>query len=95
MCVCSSRTPGHHGRGTRARALAGKGRFEHRAREMRHTSVNLMGRLTDIRRGGRWAGGTTQITVAAPVGVQVASGIVRFNRQVSADLAAKTCRTPN
>ena len=47
MCVCSPRTPGHHGRGTRTNALAGEGRFEHIAREMRHSSVNLMGRLTE------------------------------------------------
>jgi hypothetical protein len=29
MCVCSPRTPGHHGRGTRTNALAGNGRIEH------------------------------------------------------------------
>jgi hypothetical protein len=45
MCVCSPRTPGHHGRGTRANALAGNGRIEHKAREMQHANVNLMDRL--------------------------------------------------
>jgi len=46
MCVsCSPRTPGHHGRGTDAHALAGGGRCELWAKEMHHANVNLKGRL--------------------------------------------------
>ena len=84
MCVCSPRTPGHHGRGTRANALAGSGRIEHKAREMRHSSVNLMGRLPMNAGAAVGPANSVQITVTAPVMDQVAPAIVRFNRQVSA-----------
>jgi hypothetical protein len=93
MCVCSSRTPGHHGRGTRANALAGEGRFEHKAREMRHSSVNLMGRLPMNAGAAVGPANSVQITVTAPVMVQVAPANARFNWQVSAARTAKRCRT--
>jgi hypothetical protein len=89
MCVCSLRTPGHHGRGTRANALAGNGRIEHKAREMHHANVNLIDRLP-INAGAAVGPATSgQIIVAVPVTIQVAPAIVRFNRQVSADHAGK------
>ncbi len=44
MCVCSPRTPGRHGRGSRANALAGESRVERGAEEMQHANVNLMSR---------------------------------------------------
>ncbi|WP_375396550.1 hypothetical protein [uncultured Sphingomonas sp.] len=43
-CVCAPRTPGQIGRDTRARAPAGPGRAERKAKKMRHACVNLMGR---------------------------------------------------
>ena len=94
MCVRSSRTPGHHGRGTRANAPAGDGRIEHRAKEMQHTSVNLMDRLPMNAGAAVGPASSEQMTVTAPVTVQVAPAIACFNWQVSAVRAAKRCRTP-
>lgn len=93
MCVCSPRTPGHHGRGTRANAPAGTGRFEHKAGEMRHSSVNLMGRLPMNAGAAVGPANSVQITVTAPVKLQVAPAIARFNWQLFAGGPAKRCRT--
>lgn len=93
MCVCSPRTPGHHGRGTRANALAGIGRIEHKAREMHHANVNLMGRLPMNAGAAVGPASSVQITVTAPVMLQVAPAIARFNWQLFAGGPAKRCRT--
>lgn len=93
MCVCSPRTPGHHGRGTRANAPAGSGRIEHKAKEMHHANVNLMGRLPMNAGAAVGPANSVQITVTAPVMVQVAPAIARFNWQLLAARPAKTCRT--
>lgn len=60
---------------------------------MHHANVNLMGRLP--MNAGAAVGPATsgQIIVAVPVMDQVAPAIVRFNRQLFAGRAAKTCRT--
>jgi hypothetical protein len=93
MCVCSPRTPGHHGRGTRANAPAGNGRIEHKAREMHHANVNLMGRLPMNAGAAVGPAKSVQITVTAPVMNQVAPAIVRFNWQVFA--AGRGKKMPN
>jgi hypothetical protein len=93
MCVCSLRTPGHHGRGTRANAPAGNGRIEHKAREMHHANVNLMDRLPMNAGAAVGPANSVQMTVTVPVIDQVAPAIVRFNWQVSAAGTAKRCRT--
>jgi len=93
MCVCSPRTPGHHGRGTRANAPAGNGRIEHKAREMHHANVNLMDRLPMNAGAAVGPANSVQMTVTVPVIDQVAPAIVRFNWQLSAARPAKRCRT--
>jgi hypothetical protein len=93
MCVCSPRTPGHHGRGTRANAPAGNGRIEHKAREMHHANVNLMDRLPIYAGAAVGPANSEQMTVTAPVIDQVAPATIRFNWQVSAARPAKRCRT--